>query len=73
ALPGIALLTRDGADDWWRIALPPLAIGAALWVVHRSARQQPALRWARIYAGLDLILLLALLAAGLLALQARLA
>lgn len=73
ALPGIALLTRDGANDWWRIALPPLALGAALWVVHRSARHQSALRWARIYAGLDLILLLALLAAGLLALQARLA
>lgn len=73
ALPGIALLTRDGAGDWWRIALPPLAIGAALWFFHRSAHHQPALRWARMYVGLDLILLLALLAAGLIALQARLA
>ncbi|MCS6839593.1 MAG: hypothetical protein NZ699_09325 [Roseiflexus sp.] len=73
ALPGMALLTRDDAEDWWRIALPPLALGGALWVFHSSTRQQSALRWARIYAGLDLILLLALLAAGLLALQARLA
>lgn len=73
ALPGIALLTRNGAEDWWRIALPPLAIGAALWFFHRSARHQPALRWARMYAGIDLILLLALLAAGLIALRERLA
>jgi hypothetical protein len=73
ALPGIALLTRDGADDWWRIALPPLALGGALWMFHRSAHRQTALRWARLYLGYDLLLLLALLTAGLIALQARLA
>ncbi|GIV99474.1 hypothetical protein [Roseiflexus sp.] len=73
ALPGVALLTCDGADEWWRTALPPLTLGGALWIVHRSAHRQSALRWARIYLGYDLLLALALLAAGLLALQARLA
>lgn len=73
ALPGIASLTRGGSDDWWRIALPPLALGGSLWVLHRSTRHQSARRWAQICLGYDLILLLALLTAGLLALQARLA
>lgn len=72
ALPGIALLTRD-ADDWWRIALPPLAIIAAVYGFHRSTKRHSATVWARLYLVYDVLLLLALLAAGLLALRERLA
>ncbi len=73
ALPGMALLTRNGTDDWWRVALPPLTVWGAMWVFQRSTRHQQALRWARIYLAYDLVLLAALFVAGVLALQARLA
>jgi hypothetical protein len=72
ALPGIALLTRGGDEDWWRIALPPLALTGAIWLVHRSTRHHSAQRWAHVYLILDVLLTLALLAAGLLALRERL-
>jgi len=72
ALPGIALLTRgDGNEDWWRIALPPLALTSAIWLVHRSTHHHSAQRWAHVYLILDVLLALALLAAGLLALRER--
>lgn len=71
ALPGIALLTRGGDNDWWRIALPPLALTGAIWLVHRSTRHHSAQRWAHVYLILDVLLALALLAAGLLALRER--
>ena len=72
ALPGIALLTRGGDEDWWRIALPPLALTGVIWLVHRSTRHHSAQRWAHVYLILDVLLALALLAAGLLALRERL-
>ena len=72
ALPGIALLTRGGDNDWWRIALPPLALTGVIWLVHRSTRHHSAQRWAHVYLILDVLLALALLAAGLLALRERL-
>jgi len=72
ALPGIALLTRGGDNDWWRIALPPLALTGAIWLVHRSTRHHSAQRWAHVYLILDVLLALSLLAAGLLALRERL-
>ena len=71
ALPGIALLTRGGDNDWWRIALPPLALTGVIWLVHRSTRHHSAQRWAHVYLILDVLLALALLAAGLLALRER--
>jgi hypothetical protein len=72
ALPGIALLTRGGNEEWWRIALPPLALTGAIWLVHRNTRHHSAQRWAHVYLILDVLLALVLLAAGLLALRERL-
>jgi hypothetical protein len=71
ALPGIALLTRGGNEEWWRIALPPLALTGAIWLVHRNTRHHSAQRWAHVYLILDVLLALVLLAAGLLALRER--
>ncbi len=71
ALPGVALLTRSGDDDWWRVALPPLALTGAIWLFHHSTRHHSIQRWAYFFLIFDVLLLLALLAAGLLALWER--
>lgn len=52
--------------------LSPAAIAALLWVCHRLLAGRGARRWARVYLGIDLALLLALLWAAYQALQRRL-
>ncbi|MGQ9827016.1 MAG: hypothetical protein ACUVSW_04040 [Roseiflexus sp.] len=71
ALPGIALLTHGGNDDWWRVALSPLALTGAIWLFHHRTRHHSTQRWAYFFLILAVLLLLALLAAGWLALRER--
>jgi hypothetical protein len=72
ALPWLGDREWTGATVVW-LPLPPLAIAAALWAYHRLTAGQSPRRWARVYAALDVALLLALLWAASMVLRARIA